>query len=133
MSHLDEVGMGYFGHLRLAWLNALRLLAAFAALVVHGAFPFIFVHTASGLLGLVMGSIPRGSRDRVLIRFNTKWKDDPEGRQWRVLVNGEESLASGVSMRVEADTVEEEISGEQKFHFLCLGRVLWHGSFAEVV
>lgn len=50
MGHLEEVGMGYLGHMGRAWLNALRLMRASLALFVHGCLPFVFVHTASDLL-----------------------------------------------------------------------------------
>lgn len=133
MGHLEEVGMGYFGHLRLAWLNSLRLGAASVALAVHGAFPFLLAHFASETLEMVQRSFPKRGRERILVRFNTKWKDDPEGRQWRVLINGSETLARGVSIKTGSETVEEEVQGEQKFHFLCFGRVLWKEGFAEIV
>jgi len=132
MGHLEEVGMGYLQHLALAWKNALRLVASSVFLVVHGAFPFVLTHAASDTIERVRNSFPKGGSDRILVRFNTKWKEDPEGRQWRVLVNGEETLASRVSIRTGSDTVEEPINGEQKFHFLCFGKVVWSGSEASI-
>ncbi|NBT58128.1 hypothetical protein EBT16_05025, partial [bacterium] len=99
MSHLRDIGMGYFGHLALAWINALRLLASSFFLVVHGLMPFLLVHAASETIAKVRNSFPKAPTDRILVRFNTKWRDDPEGRQWRVLVNGEETLASRVTIR----------------------------------
>ncbi len=73
--------------------------------------------------------------DRILIRFNTKFNDDPEGRCWRVLVNGDETLAHRVEIAIPCETVTEPIaSGEIKHHFLCDGRVEWQaGSIARVV
>ena len=125
--------MGYFGHLALAWINALRLLASSFFLVVHGLMPFLLVHAASETIAKVRNSFPKAPTDRILVRFNTKWRDDPEGRQWRVLVNGEETLASRVTIRTGSDTIEESVGGEQKFHFLCLGKAVWDGSRAEII
>ena len=43
MNHLREVNMGYFEHLRFAWLTA-------AGLVIHGLFPDLLVTYASDRL-----------------------------------------------------------------------------------
>ncbi|MBC8063535.1 MAG: hypothetical protein H7Y17_01795 [Chlorobia bacterium] len=64
--------------------------------------------------------------DRILVRFNTKVADDPEGRAWRVLVNGVETLAHKVHIEVPCESITEPIAtGEIKHHFLCRGRVRW--------
>jgi hypothetical protein len=64
--------------------------------------------------------------DRILIRFNTKHADDPEGRRWRVLVNGEERLAHTVRILAPVETITEPIAtGEVKDHFLAEGFVAW--------
>lgn len=62
--------------------------------------------------------------DRILVRFNTKFAEDPLKRGWRVLVNGEEQLAHRVDIQVPCETITEPIStGEIKHHFLCFGYV----------
>ena len=40
MGHLDDVGMGYFAHLRTAWGMAILLMFGGMRLLVHGALPF---------------------------------------------------------------------------------------------
>jgi hypothetical protein len=72
---------------------------------------------------------------RILLRFNTKFAEDPEKRTWRVLVNGEETLAHKVLIKIPCETITEPIStGEIKHHFLCYGKVEWlPGDVAEVV
>lgn len=72
---------------------------------------------------------------RILLRFNTKVAEDPQKRTWRVLVNGEETLAHKVLIQIPCETITEPIAtGEIKHHFLCYGRVEWHpGDIAEVV
>jgi hypothetical protein len=132
MKHLEEVNMSYAGHLGLAMLNSLRLLVSSVALFIHALFPFLFTHTASGLMEDVRNSFPKVGNDRILVRFNTKWKEDPEKRQWRVLVNGVETLANDVFIKNGSETVEEEISGEKKFHFLCFGKVTWQDGSATI-
>jgi len=42
-------------------------------------------------------------------------------------------LAHKVTIKAISETIEEEVSGEQKFHFLCLGKVIWNGTNAEVI
>lgn len=79
---------------------------------------------------------PPPKKDRILIRFNTKFGEDPEQRKWRVLTNGEEKLAHRVDIcGVFTTTVTEPIStGEIKHHFLCDGIVVWKdGDVALVV
>lgn len=60
MRHLEEVGMGYFGHLGLALKNAGLLLLVVVVLVVHGFLPFLFVRTASNILDGVR--FPKGKK-----------------------------------------------------------------------
>ena len=47
MRHLEEVGLGYFAHLRRALRIGTRLLGAGFACLIHGLFPDLFTHTAS--------------------------------------------------------------------------------------
>lgn len=77
MGHLEDVDMEYFPHLRLALVNSARLLAGSFLLSIHGILPFLFTHSASSIIGRVKKSFPKNG-DRILIRFNTKWRDDPE-------------------------------------------------------
>lgn len=64
--------------------------------------------------------------DRILVRFNTKVADDSEGRAWRVLENGIETLAHKVLIEVPCESITEPIStGEIKHHILCHGNVIW--------
>lgn len=68
--------------------------------------------------------------DRILLRFNTKFLEDPSQRKWRVLVNGEEQLAHQIEVRVPCETITEPIStGEIKHHFLCHGYLHWEADF----
>jgi hypothetical protein len=46
-THLDEVGLGYFAHLRRALRIAGQLLGAGLACLMHGFVPGLFTHTAS--------------------------------------------------------------------------------------
>ncbi len=69
-------------------------------------------------------------KKRILIRFNTKFEEDPLKRKWRVLIDGEESLAHKVQTYGPCETVTEPIAtGEIKHHFLCIGFVVWEKDF----
>jgi len=70
--------------------------------------------------------------DNILLRFNTKWQNDPEGRKWRVVINDIEHLASEVHIHAKARTVEKEVNGEPKFHLFCIGTVQWSGDVASI-
>jgi hypothetical protein len=132
MGHLEDVEMSYWQHLKLASFNSLRLLFSSVVLFIHGICPCLFTNTASAILKDVLKSFPK-TNNRILVRFNTKWQNDPDKRQWRVLVNGVESLAHKVVIKTTVTTIEEEVAGEQKFHFLCYGQVLWQGTNAEII
>lgn len=62
---------------------------------------------------------------RILLRFNTKYKEDPEGRTWRVLVDGTETLAHKIVTTIPCETIQEPVEGVEKHHFLCWGKVDW--------
>lgn len=64
--------------------------------------------------------------DRILLRFNTKFEEDSLKRTWRVLVNGEETLAAKVIIQVIGETIQEPVDGIQKYHILCHGKVIWN-------
>lgn len=134
MGHLEDIKLTYLQHLILAIFNAFRLTFASVILVIHGVFPFLFQRVASGIVKDVEKSFvyPLDLGDKILVRFNTKWQEDNLKRQWRVLVNGNETLAAHVCLRTGSYTVEEAINGEQKFHFLCRGKVVWVGNNAII-
>ncbi len=72
---------------------------------------------------------------RILVRFNTKWEQDEQKRQWRVVVDGVEELAHKVKIRTACDTIQEAIStGEIKHHFLCEDSfVTWDGASVATI
>jgi hypothetical protein len=41
MGHLEDVGMGYFAHLKTAWGMAFLLLFGGVRLLIHGLLPFV--------------------------------------------------------------------------------------------
>jgi hypothetical protein len=69
-------------------------------------------------------------KDRILIRFNTKFEECPAKLKWRVLVNGQEFLADKVYIEVPCESITEPIStGEIKHHILCHGKAVWEDSY----
>ena len=123
MKHLNEINLSYWEHMRLALINSVKLLVASIVLTIHAVIPCIFTSTSSKIIKNILNSMPKKSGERILIRFNTKWKEDRNHRQWRVLIEGKERLVHEVIIGVPCMTLEEEINGEQKFHFLCFGFV----------
>lgn len=71
------------------------------------------------------------SLKRILIRFNTKWSGGND--RWRVLIDGKEHLADKVNIDVPCETIQEQVDGQEKFHFLCLGNVVWNNDKARVI
>jgi len=132
MNHLAEINMTYLQHWSLATKNSGKLTVASVVLLIHACIPFLFERTASRILRSVQHSFPK-TGSRVLVRFNTKHRDDAQGRTWRVLENGVETLAHAVNITIPCETIQEDVAGEPKFHFLCSGKVIWDGSTARVV
>jgi len=125
MNHLRQINKTYFQHFALAIYNSIRLMYASIILVLHAFLPFTFESTASDIIKDIVSSIPKNKRE-VLVRFNTKWRDDPAKRQWRVLVDDKETLVHKVIIKTLAETIEKPINNEQKFHFLINGNLEWN-------
>ena len=72
---------------------------------------------------------------KIQIRFNTKYLEGTRPElKWRVLVDGEEFLASVVHVHVSCTTTEDIIAtGETKWHMTCHGRVEWKGAEAHIL
>lgn len=131
MNHLKETGYSYFGHMIKALGFALRLYKIGFGLLLHSIFPNVLTHYGTDGVCAIFNSLSGG--DRILIRFNTKWEEDDLKRNWRVLINGVESLASEIKILVPSGTTEEDISlGVTKWHILCYGKVHWDGNKALV-
>ncbi len=68
----------------------------------------------------------------IKIRFNTH-ADENEPLKWRVLIDGQEFLASEVTTRVPTMTTRDELSPDLvKFHITCYGAIQWEGSKVHV-
>ncbi len=71
-----------------------------------------------------------------LIRFNTQFKNDPEGRLWRVLEleTNTERLFRHVDINVNATTVSLPITtGELKHHILAEGRLIERDGYSAII
>jgi len=132
LKHLDELNVTYGEHFQTAIINAVGLAVSSMVLFIHALVPFLFTHTASTFVNRIMRSFPRAG-NRILVRFNTKWEQDPAERQWRILVNGVESLAHRVNIQIPCQTIMEPVEGCEKYHFLCYGKVEWDGTYANIV
>ena len=69
---------------------------------------------------------------RILLRFNTKFTDDPKRRTWRVLVDGKEKLAEKVFVNAVGETIQEDVDGVPKYHVMFNGHVTWDGDLATI-
>lgn len=134
MSHLKDTGLSYFAHLLRALWFAWRSMKAAMVLVIHGLFPSCFEHTASGMFSGLASELRARHGDRILVRFNTKFAEDDLKRNWRVLVNGEETLAHEVKINIPCETIVERIAtGEIKYHFLCWGHVSFDENHTAII
>lgn len=70
---------------------------------------------------------------RILLRFNTKFEQDPKQRTWRVLEDGVEKLASKVFIQCDGQTIQEDIDGVPKYHVLFNGKTLWADDEATII
>jgi hypothetical protein len=69
---------------------------------------------------------------RILLRFNTKFTEDPKRRTWRVLVDGKEKLAEKVFVNAAGETIQEDVDGVPKYHVMFNGHVSWEGDLATI-
>jgi len=135
MGHLRETNLTYYEHLMRALDKCHSLFEAFVCLTIHAFIPQLFPHRASDIIKKLYVEKYKGCHaDRILVRFNTKFQEDPDQRHWRVLVNGQETLAHRVEINVPAKTVMEQVGSEEKYHILCYGKVMTqHCECTEVV
>lgn len=136
MSHLKETGMGYISHffraMYLAWYSFVTSLI----FVAHAFVPSAFSKEGSRRVADLNVFLKAGNSnsDRILVRFNTKHAQDELGRNWRVLINGEETLAHQVYINVPVETIVEPIAtGEIKYHFLCWGKAKFSEDHIAVI
>jgi len=70
--------------------------------------------------------------DDIILRFNTKAQDgDP--LVWRVIINGNENLASSFEIHGYVYDILSEENGVVKYNVGCKGRVRWNGTKAEII
>jgi len=67
----------------------------------------------------------------IQVRYNTKVGDDD--LVWRVIVDGQEKLASGIEIRGYMYGEQSIVNGERKMNIACDGKIYWHGSRAEII
>lgn len=65
------------------------------------------------------------------IRYNTKVGDGD--LVWRIIIDGEESLASSIEIRGYTYGESSIVDGDRKMNIACDGRIYWNGTRAEIV
>jgi len=131
MSHLHETNLNYIEHMLRALQFSFKLFRASLGLFIHAFIPETLTHYGTDQVLSIYKNFVIG--DKILIRFNTKWEEDSLKRNWRVLINGEEFLASDIIVYVPSSTTVEDIAqGVTKWHILCRGHVHWNGNIANI-
>jgi hypothetical protein len=64
------------------------------------------------------------------IRYNTKVGDGD--LVWRIIVDGEENLASSIEIRGYVYGESSFVNGERKMNIACDGKIYWNGTRAEI-
>lgn len=70
--------------------------------------------------------------DDIILRFNTK-AEEGDPLVWRVIVNGNENLASSFEIYGYVYDILSEEKGMTKYNVGCKGRVRWHGTKAVII
>jgi hypothetical protein len=64
------------------------------------------------------------------IRYNTKNNGGP--LKWRIIVDGEEHLASHIEIQGYVYGESSVVDGDQKMNIACDGRIHWRGTRARI-
>jgi hypothetical protein len=65
------------------------------------------------------------------IRYNTKNSGGP--LKWRVIVDGEEMLASHIEIHGYVYGESSLVDDDQKMNIACDGKIYWNGTRAEII
>lgn len=65
------------------------------------------------------------------IRYNTKVGNGD--LVWRIIIDGEEVLASSIEIRGYVYGESTIVDGERKMNIACDGKIYWHGTRAEII
>lgn len=65
------------------------------------------------------------------IRYNTKVGNGD--LVWRIIIDGEEKLASSIEIRGYVYGESSLVNGEKKMNIACDGKIYWHGTSAEII
>ena len=66
----------------------------------------------------------------IQVRYNTKVGDSD--LHWRVIVDGEETLASHIEIQGYAYGESSVVNGDQKMNIACYGKIYWNGTRAKI-
>jgi hypothetical protein len=64
------------------------------------------------------------------IRYNTKAGEGD--LVWRIIIDGEETLASNIEIRGYTYGESSVVDGERKMNIACDGKIYWHGTRASI-
>jgi hypothetical protein len=66
----------------------------------------------------------------IQIRYNTKVGDSD--LHWRVIIDGEETLASHIEVKGYVYGESSIVNGDQKMNIACYGKIYWNGTRAKI-
>lgn len=66
----------------------------------------------------------------IQIRYNTK--NNGNGLVWRIIVDGQENLATDIVIHGYVYGETSHVDGEVKLNIACDGNIVWRGTFAEI-
>lgn len=67
----------------------------------------------------------------IQVRYNTKVGDTD--LHWRVIVDGQETLASHIQIHGYVYGEPSIVNGDKKMNIACRGKIYWHGTSAEII
>ena len=67
----------------------------------------------------------------IQVRYNTKVGDGY--LHWRVIADGEETLASHIEISGYVYGESSVVNGDQKMNIACDGKIYWNGTRAEII
>ncbi len=67
----------------------------------------------------------------IQVRYNTKVGEGD--LHWRVIIDGEEKLASHIEIHGYMYGESSIVNGDQKMNIACDGKIYWHGTRAEII
>jgi hypothetical protein len=132
MNHLDTVGESYLRHSKEGIRLAARLAFASIACFIHSLVPKLFTNTTSQIMTTELARVKNRlvTTSHIQIRYNTK--AGTTNLVWRIIVDGEEFLASSVVVFGTVYSEQSIVDGIEKFNLACDGVPTWENGMVVI-